>query len=46
MELDSQKCLTEKHEDRDVENTIGIQIEVLDVVVPKHALEEVIGGQH
>jgi hypothetical protein len=31
-------------EDGDVENTVGVQIEVLDAVVPEHALEEVTGG--
>jgi hypothetical protein len=43
--LDTDQFLTEMDKDGDVENTVGIQIEVLDVLVPKHALEEVAGGQ-
>jgi hypothetical protein len=31
--------------DRDVENTIGIQIQVLDVVVPEKTFEEITGGE-
>jgi hypothetical protein len=31
MGLHSQKCLVEVHKDKDVENTIVIQIKVLDV---------------
>jgi hypothetical protein len=44
MGLDSQKCLAEVHKDGDVENTIGIQIKVLDAIVPEQTLEEVTGG--
>jgi hypothetical protein len=45
MGLDAQKRSVEMHEERDVENTVRIQIEVLDSVVPEQALEEVTGGQ-
>jgi hypothetical protein len=45
MGLDTHKRLTEMHEDGDVENNIGIQIEVLDAIVPEHALEKVTSGQ-
>jgi hypothetical protein len=45
MGLDTHKRLTEMHEDGYVENTVGIHIEVLDVLVPEHALEEVTSGR-
>jgi hypothetical protein len=45
MGLDTHTRLTKMNEDGDLENTVGIQIEELDVVVPEHALEEVTGGQ-
>jgi hypothetical protein len=35
MRLDVQKRFVEMHEDGDVENAVGIQIEVLDSVVPE-----------
>jgi hypothetical protein len=31
--LDSHECFVEMHEDRNVENTIGVQVQVLDTVV-------------
>jgi hypothetical protein len=43
--LDTHKRLAEMDKDGDVENTIGIQIEVLIVIVLEHAFKEVIGGQ-
>jgi hypothetical protein len=33
------------HEDGGVEDPIGVEVEVLDVVVPEHSLEEVAGRQ-
>jgi hypothetical protein len=33
--LDSHECLAEVYKDGDVENTIGVQIQVLDTVVPE-----------
>jgi hypothetical protein len=39
--LDSHKSLTEVYEDRDVEDTIGIKIQVLDAVVPEKTFEEI-----
>jgi hypothetical protein len=33
--LDSHERLTEMYEDRDVEDTIGIKIQVLDAIVPE-----------
>jgi hypothetical protein len=43
--LDTYKRLIETDEDGDLENTIGIQVEVLDAILPEHALEEVTGAQ-
>jgi hypothetical protein len=43
--LYTHKRVTEMDEDGYMEYAIGVQIEVLDVVVPKHVLEEVIGWQ-
>jgi hypothetical protein len=43
--LDSHKSLTEVYEDRDVEDTIGIKIQVLDVVVPEKTFEEITGRE-
>jgi hypothetical protein len=43
--LDSHKCLTELYKDRDVKDTIGIKIQVLDVVVPEKTFEEITGGE-
>jgi hypothetical protein len=31
--LDSHECLAKVYKDRDVENTIGVQVQVLDTVV-------------
>jgi hypothetical protein len=39
--LDPHKGLAEVREDGDVEDPIGVEVEVLDVVVPEHSLEEV-----
>jgi hypothetical protein len=45
MGLDTHKRLTEVYKDGDVENTVGIQIQVLDVVVPERTFEEITGGE-
>jgi hypothetical protein len=37
--LDSHKRLTKVYRIRDVENTVGIQIQVLDAVVPEKTFE-------
>jgi hypothetical protein len=39
--LDPQERFTEVHEDCGMENTVRVEVEVLDVVVPKKALEEI-----
>jgi hypothetical protein len=39
--LDSHECLAEVYKDGDVENTIGIQVQVLDTVVLEKTLEEI-----
>jgi hypothetical protein len=39
--LDPQKRLTEVDEDSDMENTVGVEVEVLNVVVPQEAFEEI-----
>jgi hypothetical protein len=44
MGLDPQKSFTEMNEDGGVENTIGVEVEVLDAVVPHEPLEEVARG--
>jgi hypothetical protein len=41
MGLDPQKSFAEMNEDCSVENTVGVEVEVLDVVVPHEPLEEV-----
>jgi hypothetical protein len=41
MGLDPQKSFTEVYEDSSVEDTIGVEVEVLDAVVPHEPLEEV-----
>jgi hypothetical protein len=41
MGLDPQKRFTEVDEDGGVENTIGVEVEVLDAVVPHEPLEEI-----
>jgi hypothetical protein len=41
MGLDPQKCFTEVDEDGGVENTVGVEVEVLDAIVPHEAFEEV-----
>jgi hypothetical protein len=43
--LDSHECFTEVHEDRDVKNTIGVQVQVLDAVVLEKPLEEIAGRE-
>jgi hypothetical protein len=43
--LDTHKHLAEVDEDKDVENAIRVEIEVLNTIVPEHALEEITGGQ-
>jgi hypothetical protein len=39
--LDSPKRLTEVYKDGDVENTVGIQIQVLAAIVPEKTFEEI-----
>jgi hypothetical protein len=41
MGLDPQKGFAEMYEDSDVEDTVGVEVEVLNVVVPHEPLEEV-----
>jgi hypothetical protein len=41
MGLDPQKGFAEMYEDSSVEDTVGVEVEVLDVVVPHEPLEEV-----
>jgi hypothetical protein len=41
--LDPHKCFTEVYEDGDVENTIGVQVQVLDTVVLEKTFEEITG---
>jgi hypothetical protein len=41
MGLDPQKSFAKMHEDGSVENTVGIEVEVLDAVVPHESLEEI-----
>jgi hypothetical protein len=43
--LDSHECFAEVHEHRDMENTIGVQVQVLDTVVLEKTLEEIIGRE-
>jgi hypothetical protein len=38
--LDPQECLTEVNEDGGMEYTVGVEIDVLDAVVPKKTFEE------
>jgi hypothetical protein len=41
MGLDPQKSFTEMNEEGSVENTIGVEVEVLDSVLPHEPLEEI-----
>jgi hypothetical protein len=41
--VDSHKRFTEVHENRNVEDAIGIKVQVLDAVVPEKTFEEVAG---
>jgi hypothetical protein len=41
MGLDPQKSFAEMNEDGGVKNTVGVEVEVLDAVVPHEPLEEV-----
>jgi hypothetical protein len=43
MGLDPQESFAEVHEDKGVEDTVGVEVEVLDAVVPQQPLEEVAG---
>jgi hypothetical protein len=43
--FNTHKRLAKMDEDRDVDNSIGVEIEVLDAAVPEHALEEITGGK-
>jgi hypothetical protein len=40
MWLDPQESFTEVHEDRSVEDTVGVEVEVLDAVVFQQPLEK------
>jgi hypothetical protein len=44
MGLDPQKRFTEVDEDGGVENTIGVEVEVLDAVVPMSPLKKSLAG--
>jgi hypothetical protein len=39
--LDSHECFAEVHKYRDMENTIGIQVQLLDTVVLEKTLKEI-----
>jgi hypothetical protein len=41
--FDSHKCFAEVHENRNVEDAIGIKVQVLDAIVPEKTFEEVAG---
>jgi hypothetical protein len=41
MGFDPQKSFTEMYEDGSVEDTVGVEVELLDTVVPHEPLEEV-----
>jgi hypothetical protein len=41
--LDPQECFTEMDKDYGMENTVGIEVQVLNSVVPEEAFEEVAG---
>jgi hypothetical protein len=43
--LDSHECFTEVHEDGDVKNAIGVQVQVLDTVVIEKPLEKIAGRE-
>jgi hypothetical protein len=45
MGLDPQESLTKMYEDQGMEDTIGIEVEVLDAVVPQQLFEEVAGRE-
>jgi hypothetical protein len=45
MGLDPQESFAEVYEDRGVEDTVRIEVEVLDAVVPQQPLEEVAGRE-
>jgi uridylate kinase len=43
--LDSDECLTEIYEHRNMEDAIGIQVQVLNTVVLEKTLEEITGRE-
>jgi hypothetical protein len=43
VRLDPKEGLAEVHEDRGMEDTVGVQIQVLDSIVPEETLEEIAG---
>jgi hypothetical protein len=43
--LDSHECFAEVHEDRDMENTFRVQVQVLNTVVLEKTLEEIRGQE-
>jgi hypothetical protein len=43
--LDSQECFTEVDEDRYIEDSIGVQVEVLDTIIVEKTFEEVLAGR-
>jgi hypothetical protein len=41
VRLDPKESFTKMHEDHDMENTVRVQVEVLNSIVPEEALEEI-----
>jgi hypothetical protein len=41
VRLDPKECFAKMHKDRGMENTVRVQIEVLNSIVPEEALEEI-----
>jgi hypothetical protein len=44
VRLDPHEGFTEVDKDGNVEDVVGVQIEILDVVVAQHPIEEITGG--
>jgi hypothetical protein len=42
--LDSHECFAEVHKHRDVENTFGVQVQVLDTILLEETLEKSLAG--
>jgi hypothetical protein len=45
VRLDPKEGHAEVHEDRGVEDAVGVQIQVLDSIVPEETLEEIAGRE-